>query len=150
MKGKRQAELLKIILEGGAQTQEQLLERLEARGFKTTQATISRDIKELRLVKETVDGVSRYVRSPAQSGGEDRTERLRSIFKNGVSSFDSAQNIVVVKTMPGLAGAAGAALDGMEIRGFVGSLAGDDTVVMIMRTDRDAQDFLSEVRSMLT
>ena len=64
-------------------------------------------------------------------------------------SFDIAQNIVVVKTMPGLASAAGAALDGMDIQGVVGSLAGDDTVILIMRTNQDAEEFLDEIRAML-
>ena len=79
----------------------------------------------------------------------NHTGRLRNIFREGVTSFDAAQNLVVVKTMPGLGSAAGAALDDMEIDGFVGSLAGDDTVLLIMRTNEDAETFLDEIRSML-
>ena len=75
--------------------------------------------------------------------------RLRNIFKEGVTSFDRAQNIVVVKTMPGLAAAAGAALDGMEIPDMVGSLAGDDTVILIMRTNEAASEFCAEIHTML-
>ena len=79
----------------------------------------------------------------------NHTGRLRNIFREGVTSFDAAQNLVVVKTMPGLGSAAGAALDDMEIDGFVGSLAGDDTVLLIMRTNENAETFLDEIRSML-
>ena len=109
------------------ETQEQLLAELKLRGFTTTQATISRDIKQLRLVKElTPSGSYRYVAADRQEG-KSSAGRLRNIFKEGVVSVEAAQNLVVVKTMPGLASAACSALDGMEIAGMVGSLAGDDT-----------------------
>lgn len=150
MKEKRQAEIIRIISESAVETQEQLLERLRLSGIKTTQATISRDIKELHLVKEPAGGGAyRYALVPQKHGHTNHTGRLRNIFKEGVVSFDVAQNIVVVKTMPGLGSAAGAALDNMEIQGFVGSLAGDDTAILIMRTNRDAEEFLDEIQSML-
>ena len=75
--------------------------------------------------------------------------RLRTIFKEGVTSFDRAQNIVVLKTMPGLASAACAAIDGMEISGLVGSLAGDDTALLIMRDNEKAASFCEEIHTML-
>ena len=75
--------------------------------------------------------------------------RLRTIFKEGVTSFDVAQNIVILKTMPGLASAACAAIDGMDIANLVGSLAGDDTAILIMRTNEDAAEFCNEIHSML-
>ena len=149
MKAKRQQEILRIIEEQDVDTQDQLLEELRARGVQSTQATISRDIKELHLVKElTGYGTYRYAVSEKKAS-LDVSGRLRTIFKEGVTSFDAAQNLVVVKTMPGLGSAAGAALDDMEIDGFVGSLAGDDTVLLIMRTNEDAETFLDEIRSML-
>ena len=115
------------------ETQDQLLEVLRSRGFSTTQATISRDIKDLRMVKElTGSGGYRYAMSDRKSSAASDT-RLRNIFKEGVVSAEVAQNIVVVRTMPGLASAACSALDGMEIEGMVGSLAGDDTGILIMR-----------------
>jgi len=149
MKNARQAEILKIIQVTAVETQEQLLTELKARGFYATQATISRDIKELRIVKElTGKGSYRYAQSdqkhPAASDA-----RLRNIFKEGVLSVDWAQNLVVVKTMPGLASAACSALDGMEIAGMVGSLAGDDTGILIMRDNAAAQQFSSEVHKLL-
>lgn len=151
MKEKRQAEIIRIITEQDVETQEQLLAQLRLQGIRATQATISRDIKELHLVKEPAgNGAYRYVAVSGRTAAHhNHAGRLRNIFKEGVTSFDVAQNIVVVRTMPGLASAAGAALDGMEIDGFVGSLAGDDTVILIMRTNRDAELFLEEIRSML-
>ena len=148
MKRARQAEILNIIQAVDVETQEQLLDELKARGFSATQATISRDIKELRLVKELSGGGYRYA-SSERKGLADSDARLRNIFKEGVTSVDRAQNIVVVRTMPGLASAACAAIDGMDINGLVGSLAGDDTALLIMRTNEDAQAFCNEIHTML-
>lgn len=149
MKNVRQSEILNIVQTKDIDTQEQLLEELRARGFTTTQATISRDIKELRLVKElTGSGGYRYALSERKTGTASDA-RLRNIFKEGVVSVDVAQNIVVVRTMPGLASAACSALDAMEIEGMVGSLAGDDTGILIMRDNVLAQQFNGEVHKLL-
>lgn len=149
MKAKRQQEILRIIGEQDVETQEQLLAELKAQGMESTQATISRDIKELHLVKElTGYGAYKYAVSERKVS-LNFAGRLRTIFKEGVTSFDAAQNIVVLKTMPGLASAAGAAIDGMEISDLVGSLAGDDTVVLILRTNEAAITFCNEVHKML-
>lgn len=149
MKNARQTEILSIIQSMEVETQEQLLSELKSRGFSATQATISRDIKELRLVKElTGKGGYRYALTDRKNtAGAD--VRLRNIFKEGVTSVDVAQNIVVVRTMPGLASAACSALDGMDISGMVGSLAGDDTGILIMRDNASAQQFSSEVHKLL-
>lgn len=150
MKNIRQREILNIIQEQDIDTQEQLLEELRAQGFTTTQATISRDIKELNLVKQPGEGGSyHYVVSSARPPKRAVAGRLQNIFKEGVTSCDVAQNIVVVKTMPGLAPAAGAALDGMELEGLVGSLAGDDTAILVMRTNQAADELCREIGSML-
>ena len=148
MKRARQAEILNIIQAVDVETQEQLLDELKARGFSATQATISRDIKELRLVKELSGGGYRYA-SSERKGLADSDARLRNIFKEGVTSVDRAQNIVVVRTMPGLASAACSALDSMEIPGMVGSLAGDDTSILIMRDNDAAERFNQEVHKLL-
>ena len=149
MKNARQDEIVKIIQSMEIETQDQLLEVLRSRGFSTTQATISRDIKDLRMVKElTGSGGYRYAMSDRKSSSASDT-RLRNIFKEGVVSAEVAQNIVVVRTMPGLASAACSALDGMEIPGMVGSLAGDDTGILIMRDNAAAQQFNSEVHKLL-
>lgn len=149
MKSKRQAEILRIIEEVDVETQDQLLEQLRDRGVTSTQATISRDIKELHLIKElTSYGTYKYAVS-GRKASMNFAGRLRTIFKEGVTSFDRAQNIVVLKTMPGLASAAAAAIDGMDISDLVGSLAGDDTVILIMRDNDKAQGFCEEIREML-
>ena len=148
MKRARQAEILNIIQAVDVETQEQLLDELKVRGFSATQATISRDIKELRLVKELSGGGYRYA-SSERKGMADSDARLRNIFKEGVTSVDRAQNIVVVRTMPGLASAACSALDSMEIPGMVGSLAGDDTGILIMRDNDAAERFNQEVHKLL-
>ena len=146
MKRARQAEILNVIRMMDVETQEQLLAELKLRGFTTTQATISRDIKQLRLVKELApSGSYRYVAADRQEG-KSSAGRLRNIFKEGVVSVEAAQNLVVVKTMPGLACSA---LDGMEIAGMVGSLAGDDTGMLIMRDSASAEAFCSEAHKLL-
>ena len=149
MKNARQSEIVKIIQSMDIETQDQLLEELRARGYRATQATISRDIKQLRMVKElTGSGGYRYAMSDRKvSAAADA--RLRNIFKEGVVSADVAQNIVVVRTMPGLASAACSALDGMKIDGMVGSLAGDDTGILIMRDNAAAQQFNSDIHKLL-
>lgn len=149
MKGTRQAEILRIIADTEVETQEQLLDELSRRGIQATQATISRDIKQLHLIKElTGKGTYKYVVS-GRKASMNIAERLRTIFRESVTSFDCAQNIVVINTMPGLASAAAAALDGMEIQEMVGSLAGDDTAILIMRTTSDAEEFCSKIHEML-
>ncbi len=149
MKNARQGEIIKIIQSMDVETQDQLLEELRARGYNTTQATISRDIKELRMVKElSKNGGYRYTMSQRKPSTEV-DGRLRTIFKEGVVSAEAAQNLVVVRTMPGLASAACSALDGMEIAGMVGSLAGDDTGILIMRDNAAAQQFIAEIHKLL-
>lgn len=150
LKSKRQTEILRIIAEQDIETQEQMLDQLRKCGIRATQATISRDIKELNLIKQPGEGGSyHYVAASARPAKQALAGRLQNIFKEGVTSCDVAQNIVVVKTMPGLAPAAGAALDGMELEGLVGSLAGDDTAILIMRTNQAAEDLAQAIESML-
>ena len=149
MKARRQAEILNIIQESDIETQDQLLEKLQERGMKSTQATISRDIKELHLVKE-LTGQSTYKYAVSERKTSlNIAGRLRNIFKESVTSFEAAQNIVVIKTMPGLASGACSALDGMHLPNMVGSLAGDDTGLLIMRTSEAANDLCREILKML-
>lgn len=148
-KEQRQQAILNLIQAEDLEVQEELLERLHAMGFTCTQATISRDIKELHLVKErTKSGTYKYVVS-LHRGKSEVAGRLQTIFRESVTSFDLAQNLIVLKTMPGLANAAAAALDGMEIPNMVGTIAGDDTAVLIMRTNENAEQFCSEIHLML-
>jgi transcriptional regulator of arginine metabolism len=149
MKNDRQAKILEIISAKDIETQAQLIEELDKLGVKSTQATLSRDIKQLRLIKEqTPDGIYRY--SAGSRGSRfEHEERLRTIFRESVTSFDTAQNLVVIKTLPGLANAACSAIDSMEIAGLVGSIAGDDTIFLAMRDNTAAELFSQEIQSVL-
>ena len=149
MKNERQSKILEIIESEPIDTQEQLQQRLQAQGIACTQATISRDIKQLHLVKEPMgQGRYRYAVS-VQRSRLNVADKLRTIFRGSIVSVDSAQNIVVVKTMAGLANAAGAALDSMSIPTMVGSLAGDDTAILIMRDGESARVLCEEIHEML-
>ena len=149
MKSKRQAKIIEIISNQSVETQEQLLAALQAEGFRGTQATISRDIKELRIVRELTSlGTYRYTTSTNEVGGSF-SNKLNTIFRECVISFDYAQNIIVIKTLPGLASAAGSAIDSMNLSVILGTLAGDDTVMVVMRDSNAAAAFCGEIKSLV-
>ncbi len=145
MKSERQAKILEIISTINVETQEQLLQELEAAGVRSTQATISRDIKELRIVKELTSlGTYRYT-TAAKEVPSTFSGRLNAIFRECVTSYDYAQNLVVIHTLPGLANAAASAIDAMNMSVVVGTLAGDDTVMVVMRDTNAAAQFCGEI-----
>lgn len=147
MKSKRQEKILEIIREHDVETQEQLLAELAAAGFTATQATISRDIRQLRIVKQLApSGVYRY-QTAVHPAEHQFSERLNVIFKQSITSVDYAQNILVIKTMVGMANAAMAALDAMNIPEIVGTLAGDDTAFVVLRDTASAANLCAEIRS---
>ncbi len=149
MKSKRQSMILEIIAQQDIETQNQLMDALQERGISSTQATLSRDIKQLRLLKElSPRGTYRYVAAGRGelNGNEDR---LRTIFQKSVTSLDVAQNLVVIKTLPGLAGAACSTLDAMDIPALIGTLAGDDTAFLAMKDNEAAQNFAKVIEEML-
>ncbi len=149
MKTQRQAKILEIVATKDVETQEQLLQELQDAGFFSTQATISRDIKELRIVKElTSFGTYRYTTSSKEVAGTF-SSRLNTIFRECVTGYDYAQNIVVIHTLPGLAAAAGSAIDAMSMSFVLGTLAGDDTVMIVMRDNNAAAAFCGEIKSLL-
>lgn len=149
MKSQRQAKILEIISTINVETQEQLLLELEKAGVRSTQATISRDIKELRIVKELTSlGTYRYT-TAAKEVPSTFSGRLNTIFRECVTRYDYAQNIVVIHTMPGLAGAAASAIDAMNLSVVVGTLAGDDTVMVVMRDTNAAAQFCGEVSNLM-
>ena len=149
MKSQRQAKILEIISNKNIDTQEQLLQELQEAGFRATQATISRDIKEMRIVKELTSlGSYRYTTSAGEVTGSF-SSRLNTIFRECVIGFDYAQNIIVIKTLPGLASAAGSAIDSMNLNIIVGSLAGDDTVIVVMRDNNAAAAFCGEIKALI-
>lgn len=149
MKSQRQAKIIEIISTKNVETQEQLLAALQQEGFRGTQATISRDIKELRIVKELTSlGTYRYA-TPAAEMDTSFSGRLNTIFRECVVSFDYAQNIIVIRTLPGLASAAGSAVDSMNLHSVVGCLAGDDTVIVVMRDNNAAAALCGEIKSLI-
>ena len=148
VKSQRQAKILEIISTINVETQEQLLQELEQAGFRSTQATISRDIKELRIVKElTTLGTYRYT-TAAKEVPTSFSNRLNTIFRECVTRYDYAQNLVVIHTLPGLAGAAASAIDSMNLSVVVGTLAGDDTVMVVMRDNNAAAQCCGEISNL--
>ena len=149
VKSKRQAKIMEIISTTNVETQEQLLQALRDAGFNSTQATISRDIKELRIIKELTSFGTYHYTAAAREVPGTFTGRLNTIFRECVTSFDYAQNIIVIHTLPGLANAAASALDTMSRSVVLGSIAGDDTVIIIMRDTNAAAAFCGEIRNLL-
>lgn len=149
MKASRQSMILKIIAEKDVETQNQLIDELAKAGVRSTQATLSRDIKELRLVKELSAGGQYRYAVAVRDELSDFDQRLKKIFRESVTSYAVAQNIIVLKTLPGLANGACSALDGMTIDGLVGTIAGDDTAFIAMRDNAAAESFEKEIEELL-
>ena len=141
---------MEIISTTNVETQEQLLQALRDAGFNSTQATISRDIKELRIIKELTSFGTYHYTAAAREVPGTFTGRLNTIFRECVTSFDYAQNIIVIHTLPGLANAAASALDAMKADYILGTLAGDDTVVAILRDTNSAAVFCGEIKALIS
>lgn len=148
MKSRRHAKILDIIAEYPVETQDELLTRLKDEGYKATQATISRDIKDLRLVKTLgSDGKYRYV--SASKNSTDIRSNFSSLFASSVNSIDFAQNIVVIKTLSGMAQAVCAALDSNDYKAVVGTIAGDDTIFIACRSSQLAVSLTEELKKLI-
>ncbi len=138
MKKKRQEKLLSLIRENDIETQEELCAALKEAGFDVTQATVSRDIRELKLSKvPSANGGQRY--SYGGRGSRPEDERNVTIFREAVVSLDVAGNLLVIKTISGTAMAVAAAVDGMDIPEIVGSIAGDDTIMCAIKNAEDTE-----------
>ena len=149
MKKNRQKVILEIVTSSNVETQNQLMEELANRGIASTQATVSRDIKALHLIKElTPRGGYRYAQGNKPET-QDHAARLSAIFKESVTSYATAQNIIVIKTLSGLAPAACGAIDAMGIDDLVGTIAGDDTGFLAMIDAEAAKRFCQEIAEML-
>ena len=144
MKNRRQEAILEIITQSPVDTQEELLAKLTERGIRCTQSTISRDIKELHLVQELSGGAYRYTVSKLDAELIS-SDRLQRILHECCTGCDYAQNLVVLKTMPGLANAAGAALDTKGNTDMLGCVSGDDTAVIVMRSEAAAARLCEEI-----
>lgn len=148
MKKERQKKIIEIIERYNVETQEELTSKLKDEGYNVTQATASRDIRELNLIKVSVDGISyKY----AQSSKEDIkiSVKYKNILKETLISADFACHTVVLKTYSGMAQAAAAAIDNMGWNEIVGSVAGDDTILIIMRSDESAKEFYSKFNNLI-
>lgn len=148
MKKRRQAKILEIISSNDIETQEQLQSMLLGSGYEVTQATISRDMKELRLVKE-LSSNGRYVYSTGQKNNDSITKRTGGIFNESIIRIDYALNTVVIKCFTGMANAACATIDSMNLDEIVGTIAGDDTIFILCRSEETAKIFTSKLRNIL-
>lgn len=144
-KQKRQHALLELISEYEIDTQEELTRRLQSLGFETTQATVSRDIRELKLEKISYDGGKhRYAASEEPDIGTHAS--YQHVMTNCILSIEAAQNIIVVKTVSGMAMAVGAAIDNLEIDGIMGCIAGDDTLFLAIKDEQQAEHIIGEIK----
>lgn len=149
MKTRRHAKILEIINQNHVETQEELQALLSQAGYHVTQATVSRDIKELRLIKTPGQGGG-YRYTIAKSGAEPISAKFHSIFAGSVVNVRYAQNIVVVRCLPGMAQAACAAMDSLHWDQVIGTLAGDDTFICVVTTQQNAEDLVLELKKMIS
>ena len=146
MKLERHSKIVELIGKYEIETQEELAERLKQAGYKVTQATVSRDIRELKLTKvQSENGRQRYMVMQNQTAFSDKYIR---ILKDGYVSMDMAQNILVIKTVSGMAMAVAVALDAMDCNEIVGSIAGDDTIMCAVRTVEDTAALMQRLRAL--
>ena len=148
MKVNRHAKIIELINKHHIETQEELAEYLNQEGFKVTQATVSRDIRDLKLTKVPYEyGKQRY--AVHQSAENGMSEKYIRVLRDGYVSMDMAQNILVLKTVSGMAMAVAAAVDAMKFKEIVGSIAGDDTIMMAVRSVEDTRIVMDKIREIL-
>lgn len=144
MKRNRQEAILRVISQYEVETQQELAQRLKEEGFEVTQATVSRDIRDMKLSKmPTGEGHQKYVRF--HNDEKHLSGKYVNVLKEGFASIDMAQNILVVKTVSGMAMAVAAAIDAMKYPEIVGSIAGDDTIMMAVRTVEDTKSLMNQI-----
>ncbi len=148
MKVERHSKIIELIHKYEIETQEELADRLNQEGFHVTQATVSRDIRELKLTKLAMDnGRQKYI---IVSGSDEKlNEKYLHVFQDGFLSVDRAENILVIKTVSGMAMAVAAALDAMQWHEVVGCIAGDDTIMAAIRTKEDALIVMDKIRKIV-
>ena len=148
MKTKRQAKMLELIKRNDIETQEELAEYLNQEGFKVTQATVSRDIRDLKLTKiPSENGKQRYALHQHNENG--MSEKYIRVLREGYLSMDMAQNILVIKTVSGMAMAVAAALDAMHMHEIVGCIAGDDTIMCAIRSVDDTVAVMNRLKKLV-
>lgn len=145
MKTKRQTKMLELIKKHDIETQEELSDYLQKEGYQVTQATVSRDIRELKLTKVAMsNGRQKY--AALTEANEDLSEKYTRVFRDAFVSMDMAQNILVIKTVSGMAMAVAAAIDAMHLHEIVGCIAGDDTIMCAVRSVDDTIAVMSRLR----
>lgn len=149
MKGQRHIKIREILTNNEIETQDELVEELRNAGFNVTQATVSRDIKELHLVKTPLDD-GRYKYSLPTEQRFNPLQRLKRVLGDHFVHIDFTENLVVMKSMPGTANAIGALIDSLEWSEVMGTICGDDTILMICRTKEQSKDIVDRVLSMLS
>ena len=148
MKAKRQSKILELIQSHDIETQEELSTYLQKEGFQVTQATVSREIRELKLTKIAMDnGRQKYSVLVEVDAG--MAEKYVRVLKEGFVSVDMAQNIVVIRTVSGMASAVCAAVDAMKIKDMIGSIAGDDTIICVIRSEDMAASVVGRIRKIV-
>lgn len=148
MKKNRHDKIIELIARYEVETQEQLAELLRGEGYDVTQATVSRDIRQMKLSKQVIeDGRQKYVYSTADS--DVMQDKYVSVLRAGFVKMDVAQNIIVIKTVSGMAMALAAAIDAIDMPEIVGCIAGDDTIMMVIKTNEEAIEVMEKFREML-
>ncbi len=147
MKTDRQSKIIEIIGRNHIETQEELAEELNKEGYNVTQATVSRDIRELNLTKVSEGGRQKYV--ALKQDDSHLKDKYKRVLKEGFSSMDMAQNILVIKTVSGMAMAVAVALDAMNWSEVVGTIAGDDTIMCAIRTVDDTISIMDKIRKIV-
>lgn len=148
MKKGRQEKIIELIAKTQVETQEELAELLNKSGFRVTQATVSRDIKELKLSKVSGEGGRQYYQMLPREQ-KSFTDKYTRVLREGLLSMDSAGNILVIRTMSGMANAVAAALDHFRLEKIVGTIAGDDTIMCVTKEKEDAQLILESLEALL-
>ena len=148
MKTKRQTKMMELIKKHDIETQEELSDYLQKEGYQVTQATVSRDIRELKLTKVAMsNGRQKY--AALTEANEDLSEKYTRVFRDAFVSMDMAQNILVIKTVSGMAMAVAAAIDAMHLHEIVGCIAGDDTIMCAVRSVDDTIAVMSRLRKLV-
>jgi transcriptional regulator of arginine metabolism len=149
MKPRRQIKILEIIRNHAVETQDELAGLLRADGIEVTQATVSRDIKELKLVKVPSGAGGYHYSLPAEAGGGDQLEKLRRYMIDAVVSIDYTGNLILIKCLPGTANAVAVIMDRINWREVVGTVAGDDTILVIVRDPNLVDDMVTRLRNLM-
>lgn len=148
MKKNRHSKIIELIENNEVETQEQLADLLKKDGYDVTQATVSRDIRELRLTKvQTGDGRQKY--RVMDHNDEELQDKYIKVLQSGFVSMDKAGNMLVLRTVSGMAMAVAAALDALRLSQIIGCIAGDDTIFAAIRTEEDVQEVMDRIREML-